>query len=228
MPKPAIMGDMSAGTGVSTALDDVFAKAVDKNMTLRYQSASEFKDAIEQATGKVSPSVSIGRLESNNIVIRNDDVSRKHLLIRGVGRPMTGGATQYFLEIQDLGSKNGTGVNGRLLRNDIYSINYEGTVNLPEILLAGKPELAVNWPDVMSKLRAKGWNPQVYHTEPPPNPTSKDSLHWFLCIVSFIPLVGWILWGVYKDEHPQKASRAAQLGWIGFVIILICLFIANS
>lgn len=217
-----------SGTGVSTALDDVFAKAVDKNMTLRYQSASEFKDAIEQATGKVSPSVSIGRLESNNIVIRNDDVSRKHLLIRGVGRPMTGGATQYFLEIQDLGSKNGTGVNGRLLRNDIYSINYEGTVNLPEILLAGKPELAVNWPDVMSKLRAKGWNPQVYHTEPPPNPTSKDSLHWFLCIVSFIPLVGWILWGVYKDEHPQKASRAAQLGWIGFVIILICLFIANS
>lgn len=216
-----------SGTGISTALDDVFAKAVDKNMTLRYQSAYEFKDAIEQAIGKVSPCVSIGRLESNNIVIRNDDVSRKHLLIRGIERPMTGGETEYMLEIQDLGSKNGTGVNGRLLRNDTYNINYEGTVNLPEILLAGKPELAINWPDVMSKLRAKGWNPKVYKQEVPPTPIRKESLHWFLCLVSLSPLVGWILWGVYKDDHPQKASLAAKLGWIGFAINIILLFFAN-
>lgn len=210
------------GTGVSTALDDVFAKAVDKNMTLRYQTASEFKDAIEQAIGKTSPCVTIGRLESNNIVIRHDDVSRKHLIIRGVERPMTGGEVMYQLEIIDVGSKNGTGVNGKLLRNDTYSINYEGTINLPEVFLAGKPELAINWSTVMSKLRSKGWDPQVYnHPEPPRPPIPEDSLHWFLSIVSLIPLVGWILWGVYKDEHPQKASLAAKLGWIGFIINLI-------
>lgn len=211
-----------SGTGVSTALDDVFAKAVDKNMTLRYQTASEFKDAIEQAIGKASPSVTIGRLESNNIVIKHDDVSRRHLIIRGAERPMTGGAKQYQLEIVDVGSKNGTGINGRLLRNDTYSINYDGTVNLPEVLLAGKPELAINWPNVMSILRSKGWNPQVYdRPKPPKPPVPRESLHWFLCIVSLIPPLGWILWGVYKDEHPQKASLAAKFGWIGFVISLI-------
>ncbi len=217
------------GTGVSTALDDVFAKAVDKNMTLRYQTASEFRDAIEQAVGKASPCVTIGRLENNNIVIKNDDVSRKHLIIRGEERPMTGGAKQYVLEIVDVGSKNGTGVNGRLLRNDTYSINYEGTMNLPEVLLAGKPELAVNWPDVMAKLRAKGWNPQVYSPSKPTAPVANpnESLHWFLCIVSLIPLVGWILWGVYRGEHPQKASLAAILGWIGFVINIIVFIISQ-
>lgn len=216
-----------SGTGVSTALDDVFAKAVDKNMTMRYQSASEFKNAIEQATGRTSPCVTIGRLESNDIVIRdstlNHDVSRKHLVIRGIERPMTGGAKQYFLEIEDLGSTNGTGINGRLLKKDTYTINYDGTVKLPEVLLAGKPELAINWPDVMAKLRAKGWTPQVYSS--PPSPPQFESLHWFLCIVSLIPLVGWVLWGVYKDEHPQKASLAAKLGWMGFVINLTLYFL---
>lgn len=212
-----------SGTGVSTALDDVFAKAVDKNMTHRYQTAAEFKEAIEQAVGRGLPSVSIGRLESNNIVIRNDDVSRKHLVIRGVERPMTGGAKQYFLEIEDLGSKNGTGVNGRLLRRDTYSINYEGTVNLPEVFLAGKPELSVSWPEVMAMLRSKGWNPQVYKPENPPE-QKEESLHWFLCIVSLVPLVGWVLWGVYKDEHPRKASLAAKLAWSGFLINLFLLF----
>lgn len=215
-----------SGTGVSTALDDVFAKAVDKNMTLRYQTAAEFKEAIEQAVGRGLPSVSIGRLESNNIVIRNDDVSRKHLVIRGVERPMTGGAKQYFLEIEDLGSKNGTGVNGRLLRRDTYRIDYEGTVNLPEVFLAGKPELSVNWPEVMVKLRSKGWNPQVYNPVSPPV-QKEESLHWFLCIVSLVPLVGWVLWGVYKEEHPRKASLAAKLAWSGFLINLLLLFGMN-
>lgn len=217
------------GTGVSTALDDVFAKAVDKDMTHRYQSAAEFKEAIEQAVGRGTPCVSIGRSESNDIVVRHGDVSKRHLVIRGVEQPMTGGAKKYFLEIEDPGSTNGTGVNGRLLRRDTYSIDYAGTVNLPEVFLAGKPELSVNWPEVMAMLRAKGWNPQVYNQENPPGPVpQRESLHWFLCIVSLIPLVGWILWGVYKDEHPRKASLAAKLAWSGLLINLLLLFVCGQ
>lgn len=216
-----------AGTGVPTTLDDVFAKAVDKNMTQRYQTAREFKEALEQAVGKSCPCVSIGRQSDNDIVIDNNDISRHHLTIKGVETPVTGGCVKYQIVITDVGSTNGTGYNGRLLRKDSVTLDYTGTVNFPDVMLAGKPEFSVEWPRVMSILRSKGWNPITSGAipdvpPPPPVPVDEDKLSVILCIVSFLfPIVGWILWGVNHNTKPKKASTAATMAWIGFTIGLI-------
>lgn len=222
-----------AATGVPTTLDDVFAKAVDKNMTQRYQTAREFRDALEEAVGKCAPKVTIGRQSNNDIVINNSDVSRHHLAIKGVESPLTGGESRFQLVITDLGSTNGTGLDGRLLRGDSMSLDYNGTMNFPVVMLAGKPELTLNWNEIMSKLRDKGWNPHITNTNVLGDNTNNDShttsttiddttddnLNPILCVVSFLfPIVGWILWGCNHRQYPKKAKTASGLAWVGFAI----------
>ena len=210
-------------------LDAVFKKAVDKNMTKRYQTALEFKQAIESVEGKSSPKVSIGRGAGNDIVVDSLDVSRHHLTITGFEQPLTGGATKFSLEIAD-SSTNGTGINGRLLKHKSTTIDYNGTTNLPQVFLAGKADLAVDWGRVMGILRSKGWNPQAHKVSAPkPVVQTGESLGFWLCVASFIcPLAGWILWGALRNEHPQKASTAAKVAWIGFAVGFISNLIINA
>lgn len=204
---------------IPSSIDDVFLKAVDKNMTLRYQSASEFKQALEEALGSPVPRITVGSSGDNDIQINNQYVSRHHLVIRGLEFPLTGGGTKYSIEITDK-STNGTGVDGRPLRNGSMVIDYDGTVNLPEVLLAARAECPLNWNEAVGKLKMRGWNP-VRVVPPPPGPVP-ESLNVFLGIVCFLfPLVGWILWGVWKTEHPQKASTASTIAWVGFIINII-------
>ena len=204
---------------IPSSIDDVFLKAVDKNMTLRYQSASEFKQALEEALSSPVPRITVGSSGDNDIQINNQYVSRHHLVIRGLEFPLTGGGTKYSIEITDK-STNGTGVDGRPLRNGSMVIDYDGTVNLPEVLLAARAECPLNWNEAVGKLKMRGWNP-VRVVPPPPGPVP-ESLNVFLGIVCFLfPLVGWILWGVWKTEHPQKASTASTIAWVGFIINII-------
>lgn len=232
--------------GIPATLDDVFAKAVDKNMTKRFQTARDFKEALDQAVGRGIPQVSIGREDDNDIVIKNADISRHHIAIKGIENPLTGGEKQFQLVVTDLGSTNGTGYNGRLLRNDSVTIDYNGTINFPVVMLAGKEEFSVNWKDVMGRLRAKGWNPSVSITagntnnvnatnviiQDPNNNNPEDKLGIGLCIVCFLfPVVGWILWGIYRNKYAHKASTAATIAWTSFIInfiINIILIIAQQ
>lgn len=220
-----------AAPGIPVQFDAIFLKAVDKNMTMRYQSAADFKEAIEGINGNVVPKVTVGRLADNDIQIAdNQDVSRHHLIIRGIDQPVTGGRTKYLIEITD-DSTNGTGINGKLLKHQSTIIEYNGTVNLPEVLLAGRPELVLNWNQVISLLKSKGWKPFVSRGGGGGDdlPSVSEKLDLFLCIVSFlIPLVGLILWGVYRKEHPQKAEWAAKLALGGFVIGFIINIIVGA
>lgn len=214
--KPSLPSTMVAG--VSPELDKIFEKAVDKNMTKRYGSAKAFKTALEHSLAKGRYEVTIGREDDNDIVIfgGNNDVSRHHLVIKALDQAATDGSTKTVLQVCDLGSTNGTGYDGRLLRLDTISIEYNGTMALPEVLLAGKPEYAVDWQQVMSILRSKGWNSRTSTHEEMP------SLGCFLSVVCFIsPLIGWILWALYRNEHPKKASRAAHIAWMSFAINVI-------
>ena len=211
--------------GLPAHFDTIFLKAVDKNMTMRYQSAEEFKEAIEGINGNPTPKVTVGRLIENDISVDNPDVSRHHLIIRGIEQPVTGGGYKYLIEITD-DSTNGTGINGRLLRHQATTIDYNGTANLPEVMLAGRPELALDWNKVISKLKAKGWKPFAHDGNGENNEgdlqPSREKLGLFLCIISFlVPIAGWVLWGVYRNEHPRKASMAAKMAWTGFIVGLI-------
>lgn len=144
----------SQAPGVSPLLDYVFLKAVDKDMMRRYQSASQFRDAIDIVTGRVKPTVTVGKSPDNDIVVNNNLVSRHHLVIRGLTEPATGGSSLYLIEIEDK-STNGTGVAGRRLFHDTMVIEYNQA--LPQVLLAGHVNCTVNWNTVISILKAKGW-----------------------------------------------------------------------
>lgn len=210
---------------IPSAIDDVFLKSVDKNMMLRYQTAAEFKEALEEASGQAIPKITVGSRSDNDIQINNEYVSKHHLTIKGLEQPLTGGAKKFSIELTD-NSTNGTGVNGRPLKKSSLIIDYNGTVNLPEVLLAARAECPLNWDEVVSKLKIRGWNPVIVA---PPPPRHEESLNVFLGIISFfIPIVGWILWGVWHGEYPHKASIAACLGWAGFALNIIILIISQS
>lgn len=225
MPLPSQMV-----SNIPSTIDEVFLKAVDKNMMHRYQTAVEFKEALEGACGQVIPRITVGSRPDNDIQINNEFVSKHHLIIKGLEQPLTGGAKKFSIELTD-NSTNGTGVNGRPLKKSSMIIDYNGTINLPEVLLAARAECPLNWSEVVSKLKTRGWNPNpsVVVTPPPPAQPQKESFNVFLGIVCFLaPLVGWILWGVWREEHPHKASIAARIAWVGFALNFILLIISQS
>ncbi|MBP5562195.1 MAG: protein kinase [Muribaculaceae bacterium] len=145
-----------AATGISPLLDYVFLKAVDKDMMRRYQTAEQFREAIDTITGRVKPMVTVGKAPDNDIRISHEFVSRHHLIIRGITEPATAGQHRYRIEIEDK-SSNGTGVAGRLLHNNTLLFDYNGETSLPTVMLAGRVDCALNWNTALSILRAKGW-----------------------------------------------------------------------
>ncbi len=229
---------------VPVAVDNVYLQAVDKNMLKRYQNVIEFKEALATACGKAVPKITVGSLASNDIQYTSTYVSRQHLIIRGLSEPMTGGSTRYFIEITDQ-STNGTGVNGCPLKHSTMRVEYNGTVNLPEVLLAAREECPLSWEEVVGKLRAKGWSPAPWNstsgntvinsddvTIKKDNDISKEQsekLNIVLGILSFlVPIVGAVLHFVWKTEHPSKAKKAGKLAIIGFVFGLIFNIIMSS
>lgn len=221
MPLPSLTSPR-----ISQKIDNVFLKAVDKNMTHRFQSAKEFRQALtedKQETDEVStnsiPTVRIGRGANNDIIVdaRYDSVSTNHLIIRGITDTSKGGY-KCSLQIEDI-SRNGSGINGRKIHHEVQVIDYSDTYSLPQVMLAGRSDCVLNWHEVISILRKQGWNTQTIKE---PQPPVKEGLGIAWSIVSLLfPIIGWILWGVWKDEHPQKASTAAKMAWIGFFVNLV-------
>lgn len=47
-------------------------------------------------------------------------------------------------------------------------------------------------------------------------------------IVSFLfPIIGWILYFIYKDEQSVKAGECAKFAWIGFGVAFVLGFISG-
>lgn len=219
--------------GVPQEIDNVFVKAVNKNMTLRYQSANEFREALQTVIGISCPKVQIGRSSGNDIIINNIDVSRKHLIITCKENRLK---EIECIEITDI-STNGTGVNGRFLHHNSITIPFSNEKNLPEVLLAGKPNLLVDWNEVISILRSRKHvtenDIKVNYDNPCSgnNITSSDIsnttnnsgiiLKWFLIVLSFlIPLLGLIICIIYhfKDNSKDKEKVIAKATISGFIV----------
>lgn len=219
--------------GISERMDQIFLKAVDKNMTKRYQTANDFKQALvennsQQPHPPIVPTVTVGSDNNNDIQINNQYVSKRHLVIRGkqvtVGDSYNGSSTHSVVEVEDI-SRNGTGMNGRRLHHATETIDFTTTHDLPQVMLAGRPECILNWSDVTSRLKAQGWNKDVT----PPSPILPDNLAIGWAVVSLLfPIIGWILWCVWKEEHPERASQAAKWAWAGFAINLILIFVLHN
>jgi len=64
---------------------------------------------------------------------------------------------------------------------------------------------------------------QAYQTTSP-----QDVPNGGLNVLSlFFPVVGWILYFVYRDKTPIKAKACAKFAWIGFAISVVFGFISG-
>lgn len=214
--------------GIPDYIDSAVMKSMDKNMTLRFRTATDFRNALcgDLSNPAPFPTVTIGKTSDNDIVIGNDYVSRHHLTINGITVMEN---QSPMIEIID-NSTNGTGVDGRLLRRSSMRIPYNGTAFLPQILLAGRTECALDWNKVIPLLKNRGWYPDnTAGSDDNPKEPDNEGLSPILAIISFlIPLSGWIMWGVWRVSRPVKANAAGLLGITGFIISLLIIILTNK
>ena len=245
---------------LSNEIQSIIYKAVDKNMTKRFQTAMEFEAAIKgksigEDDGRTvfdGAKVTVGKMEGCDIVIQNQYVSRSHLTIR-YKQLSVGSSVGSIIEIAD-DSTNGTGVDGLYLHKGSRTIPFnmkkvmvskdyggreakvlylDGANALPEVYLAGRPEIRLDWDEVFVKLYekipdefAKVGDPSPAPPAPPASPAPlEDKLSTGLSILSLIPPVGWVLSSSMKKTAPKAAKSAAELDWIGFFVLLVFLLI---
>ncbi|HJF54443.1 MAG TPA: zinc-ribbon domain-containing protein [Limosilactobacillus coleohominis] len=55
-----------------------------------------------------------------------------------------------------------------------------------------------------------------------PNPSA-----WWGVLGFFLPIIGWILYFVFKNEYPKRAHRCAVSAWWGFGVSFVIGFIGG-
>ena len=157
--------------------------------------------------------ITIGRSSHCDIIIPNDSVSREHARVSIVGG-------NYVYE--DVG-KNGSVIGGRVIHGQRVTIA-AGT----DVLLAGKVPLP--WAQIYSMIPLKGVRPyeNETHYEPVQNNSPQyvyvtdESIGVGYGILAFLILIaGWIMYFIWKDDSPKKASQANTIAWISFAINII-------
>lgn len=161
--------------------------------------------------------ITIGRVECD-IIISDSSISRKHATISLVNG-------QYVYN--DI-SKNGTTINGRVYQNEKVVI----TPGTP-IYLANKVPLP--WAQILmllpnSPVKVQGHhNPYEYETVVGQVPVKQEEpigAGWG--ILSFLfPIIGFILYFVWKDTANYKAKQAANIAWISIAISFVIGFISG-
>lgn len=158
--------------------------------------------------------LTIGRSSQCDIIVPHNNVSRIHARLSIVGG-------KYVYE--DL-SKHGSVIGGRVLKSEKIIIS-PGT----EILLAGHVPLP--WGQVYNLLPLQGGNiydaETLYHDDSYQHhnyvSTKEDesiAIGWGI-LAFFIPLAGWIMYFIWKDDTPKRASQANTIAWIGFALNLL-------
>lgn len=227
------------GISISDRTQKAILTAVNKNMTLRFQTAEEFKFAL---SGKNTYKVTVGRANCH-INMPGEYVSGHHLDI--IWEPQDNAGAKYKVTIRDH-STNGTGVNGRKLHNDAFSFTSENLPSLkgnnssfPQVMIAGLPDYMLDWTavagvlfDIMdmptSVINNDEWG-QTDSGGEETHPAGKpDELSIGMAILCFIaPIVGWILGAVWKNEYPIKGEMATKLGWYGFLFNIVMFFLST-
>ena len=238
------------GFTVSEKTQKAILTAVNKNMTLRYQNAEEFKAALNgEQKAKTSYTISVGRLNPTwgpsrncDIIMEGEYVSSYHLDI--IWESQDDNGSSYKVTIKDH-STNGTGVNGRKIKNESYSFMVNQSIkslmkdhsNLPQVMIAGLASHVLNWEQVLNFLFHSMDLPTSIIDEcnddtdvhgglvVPPKSEDITVGYGILCFV--IPIAGWILGAVWKSENPIKAKSANKLAWYGFLFNLVMSFLSG-
>ena len=226
------------GFTVSDKTQKAILTAVNKNMTLRFQTTEEFKAAL---TDKAICKISVGR-SNCDITLYGEYVSSHHLDI--IWEPQNEKGSSYKVTIKDH-STNGTGVNGRKIKNESYSFMINQSVkslmndpsSLPQVMIAGLASHVLEWKTVLNILFEKMDLPTSIIDEYTGDtdvhgglvePSKSEDItvgYGILCFV--IPIAGWILGAVWKSENPIKAKSANKLAWYGFLFNLVMSFLSG-
>ena len=231
------------GFSISDRTQNAILKAVNKDMRLRFQSANEFKRALltDQLTANRYV-ITVGR-SGCDINISGEYISKNHLEILFEFNTGTNHVT-----ITDH-STNGTGVNGRLVRGSSYEFAYatgsamrNDNDTFPTVMLSGLPAYTLDWQQIANVLFDKMGRPtSVLNPQPnddiittpptPPQPVIEDISVGYGILSFLVPIVGWVLGGIWKKDSPYKAKKANKLAWLGFlfnfVLTIISSIIAN-
>ena len=223
------------GVTVSSKTQKAILTAVNKNMTLRFQTAEEFKAALSDCK------ISVGR-SNCDITLHGEYVSSHHLDI--IWESQNENGTSYKVAIIDH-STNGTGVNGRKIKNESYSFMVNQSVkslmndssSLPQVMIAGLASYTLDWKTVLNILFEKmdlttsviDENSGIIDVHGGGiNQSKLEDItvgYGILCFV--IPIVGWILGAVWKSRNPIKAKSANKLAWYGFLFNLVVSFLSG-
>ncbi|MBQ9185504.1 MAG: protein kinase [Bacteroidales bacterium] len=217
------------GISISARTQNAILRAVNKDMRLRFQSANEFKGALlsEQLSANRYV-ITVGR-SGCDINISGEYISKNHLEILFEFNTGTNHVT-----ITDH-STNGTGVNGRLVRGSSYEFTYatgdamrNDNNTFPTVMLSGLPEYTLDWKQIANVLFDKTGRPTsvlpkqtngaITTIPPTPQHTVTEDISVGYGILSFIvPVVGWVLSGIWKKDSPTKAQKANKLAWLGLL-----------
>lgn len=226
------------GFTVSDKTQKAILTAVNKNMTLRFQTTEDFKAAL---TDKAICKISVGR-SNCDITLYGEYVSSHHLDI--IWEPQNEKDSSYKVTIKDH-STNGTGVNGRKIKNESYSFIVNQSVkslmndtsSLPQVMIAGLASHTLEWKTVLNILFEKMDLPtsiiDEYNGDTDIHggivePSKLEDItvgYGILCFV--VPIAGWILGAVWKSENPIKAKSANKLAWYGFLFNLVVSFLSG-
>lgn len=226
------------GFTVSDKTQKAILTAVNKNMTLRFQTTEEFKAAL---TDTAFFKISVGR-SNCDITLYGEYVSSHHLDI--IWEPQNEKGSSYKVTLKDH-STNGTGVDGRKINKESYSFMVNQSIqslmndssSLPQVMIAGLASHTLEWKTVLNVLFEKMDLPtsvletytgetDIHGGEIEPSKSEDITVGYgILCFV--IPIVGWILGAIWKSENPIRAKSANKLAWYGFLFNLVVLFLSR-
>ena len=229
------------GFTVSDKTQKAILTAVNKNMTIRFQTAEEFKLALTDipkpktstntyviSVGRSNVIVKGGPSHSCDIIMQSEYVSGHHLDI--IWEPQNESGTIHKVTIDDH-STNGTGINGRKINNESYSFMVNQTVeslmgdssSLPHVMIAGLANHTLDWRKVLDILFEKmDLKTVVLPPYDSDDSDDSDNIGVGYGILSFLcPIAGWILGAVWKSKYPEKSKTANKLAVYGIVTTLL-------
>lgn len=161
--------------------------------------------------------ITIGRVDCD-IIISDSSISRKHATISLVNG-------QYVYN--DI-SKNGTTINGRVYQNEKVVITPGTPIYLSNRIPLPWAQILMLLPNSPVKVQGHH-NPHEYETVVSQAPViQKESIGAGWGILSFIfPIIGFILYFVWKDTANYKAKQAANIAWISIAISFVIGFIGG-
>ena len=162
--------------------------------------------------------ITIGIVECD-IIISDSSISRKHATISLVNG-------QYVYN--DI-SKNGTTINGRVYQNEKVVITPGTPIYLANKVPLPWAQILMLLPNSPIKVQGNHHNSNEYETVISQYPVSKEeSIGAGWGILSFIfPIIGFILYFVWKDTSNYKAKQAANIAWISIAISFVIGFISG-